>query len=64
MTNTIPQIIIPELKLFAVTRRARGRENPMITSVGLSLLILVPSSAMKTATKRIRDIFTSSVGWN
>ena len=64
ITKAIPQMMIPELKLLIVTKRARGRINAAIISHDRSSLISFPSFVMTTASTRITVTLTSSVGWN
>ena len=63
MTKAIPQMIIPELKLFMVTRSARGPMRTAIIPHTRHSLICFPSLVMSTARSRITTIFTSSAGW-
>ena len=61
--KAIPQMMIPELKLFMVTRSARGPMRTAIIPHTRHSLICFPSLVMSTARSRITTIFTSSAGW-
>ena len=63
ITNTMPQMMIPELKLFMVTRSASGPMRTAIMPHTRHSLIFFPSLVIRTARSRITTIFTSSAGW-
>ena len=50
--------------MFAVTRRASGADSPITSPAAFKRFTFGPSLEISTASRRIRDIFTSSVGWN
>ena len=63
ITNAIPTIIIPELRLLTVTRRASGPINAANIPQTRHSLIFFPSLVMITAKTRITVTLTSSAGW-
>ena len=60
----MPQIMIPELKLFVVTIKVRGRNTATVISAVFNELIFFPCLVSMTARTRIMVILTISVGWN
>ena len=62
MTNAIPAMIIPELKLLAATIPAIGSVVTITSSTPLFSLIFLPICTIMEASMTISAIFTNSVG--
>ena len=63
ITKAIPQMMIPELRVFSMTKSASGPSSTASIPHTRHSLIRFPSLVMTTARNRIITIFTSSAGW-